>query len=87
MEDYELFLRLARRYRLAVLPESLTCCEYSSGGLSVSGRRRQQRERLKLQLQYFDPLSPYSLLGIARTLFAMLIPHAAVYRLKRAYFC
>ena len=53
-EDYEMFLRLSRRCELAVLPEVLTYCEYSRQGFSVSGRRRQQKERLKLQFRYFD---------------------------------
>jgi glycosyltransferase involved in cell wall biosynthesis len=81
-EDYELFLRMAKRYRLAVLPEVLTQCEYSFGGLSIVGRHRQQQERLKLQLSYFDLASVYSFYGIIRTLVAMLVPHAAVYRFK-----
>jgi glycosyltransferase involved in cell wall biosynthesis len=85
-EDYELFLRLARRYTLAVLPAVLTRCEYSFNGLSIAGRHRQQRERLKLQLRYFDPACPFSFYGIARTLAAMLVPHSAVFRLKRARF-
>ncbi len=81
-EDYELFLRMARRYSLAVLPEVLTRCEYSLSGLSVGGRRRQQWERVKLQLRYFDAASPFSFYGVARTLVAMLVPHRAVYRWK-----
>ncbi|HEV2199832.1 MAG TPA: glycosyltransferase [Bryobacteraceae bacterium] len=83
-EDYELFLRMAKRYTLAVLPEVLTRCEYSRGGLSVARRRRQQRERLTLQWLYFDRRSPYSFLGVARTLAAMLVPHRAVFWWKRA---
>ncbi len=85
VEDHELFLRIAKRYELAVLPDALTRCEYSLGGLSVAGRRRQQRERLKLQVRHFDRTSVHSFFGIARTLLAMLIPHAAVYRFKRAH--
>jgi glycosyltransferase involved in cell wall biosynthesis len=81
-EDYELFLRMAPRYQLAVLPKTLTRCEYSLHGLTVAGRRRQQRERLKLQLGHFDPGSPYSFYGVARTLVAMLTPHAFVFRLR-----
>jgi len=84
-EDYELFLRLSRAHTLAVLPEVLTSMEYSPSGLSVAGRRRQQRTRLRLQLRYFDPLSPYSFWGVARTLLAMLAPQAAVLRFKRAH--
>ena len=84
-EDYELFLRMSRRYTLAVMPEVLTRCEYSLAGLTVTGRRRQQQERLKLQLRYFDFASPYSFYGVARTLVAMVVPHAAVLRMKSAY--
>ena len=84
-EDYELFLRMSRRYTLAVLPEVLTRCEYSLTGLTVTGRRRQQQERLKLQLQYFDYRSLYSFYGVARTLLSMVVPHGAVLRWKSAY--
>jgi len=84
-EDYELFLRMSRLYTLAVLPEVLTRCEYSLTGLTVTGRRRQQQERLQLQLQYFDLVSPYSFYGVARTLLAMTVPHGAVLRMKSAY--
>jgi glycosyltransferase involved in cell wall biosynthesis len=84
-EDYELFLRLSRDHTLAVLPAVLTYCEYSPSGLSVAGRRRQQRERLKLQLRYFDPASWHSFVGVARTIVAMLTPQAIVLRFKRAF--
>jgi glycosyltransferase involved in cell wall biosynthesis len=84
-EDYELFLRLAQRYTLAVLPEVLTCVEYSLTGLSVAGRRCQQWQRLRLQLRYFDPTSPSSFYGIARTLLTMAVPHHSALQLKRAY--
>jgi glycosyltransferase involved in cell wall biosynthesis len=84
-EDYELFLRMSRRYTLAVLPEVLTHCEYSLTGLTVTGRRRQQQERLKLQLRYFTCASRHSFYGVARTLLAMVVPHETVLRIKRAH--
>lgn len=84
-EDYDLFLRIARHYQLAVLPNVLTRCEYTVTGLSIAGRARQQLSRLGLQLRHFDAASVYSFAGIARTLIAMLVPHGAVYRLKRAF--
>ena len=82
-EDYDLFLRMAKRYKLAVLPKVLTRCEYSRAGLSVAHRRRQQRERLILQWLYFDRGSPRSFYGLARTLVAMLVPHQLVFWWKR----
>ena len=53
-EDYELFLRMSRRSTLSGAARSAYSCEYSLTGLTVTGRRRQQQERLKLQLRYFD---------------------------------
>ena len=84
-EDYELFLRLGKQYKLAVIPEVLTWCEYSPQGISLQGRRIQQIQRLKLQLRYFDPLSPFSFYGIARTLIGMATPQQVVLRFKQAY--
>jgi len=83
-EDYELFLRLARLHRIAILPEVLTYLDYSPSGISIAGRREQQRQRLRLQLRYFDPACAHSFYGIARTLAAMLAPGSTVLRWKRA---
>jgi glycosyltransferase involved in cell wall biosynthesis len=85
-EDYELFLRMSRSYELAVIPEMLTSCEYALDGLSIAGRRSQQRSRLRLQLGYFDPVSWHSYYGVARTLVAMVAPHTPTLRLKLAFF-
>jgi glycosyltransferase involved in cell wall biosynthesis len=84
-EDYELFLRFAQHYTLAVLPEVLTQMEYSLTGLSIAGRRRQHWQRLRLQLRYFDPASPYSFWGVGRTLLTMALPHDIALQFKRAY--
>lgn len=83
-EDYELFLRLARRYELAIVPEMLTQCEYAIDGLSIAGRRGQQRARLRLQLRYFDALCPHSYYGVVRTLLAMVVPHKLTLDIKVA---
>ncbi|HEV8148169.1 MAG TPA: glycosyltransferase, partial [Bryobacteraceae bacterium] len=85
-EDYELFLRLSKRFELAIIPEVLTRCEYSPNGISIAGRRRQQRQRLKLQLRYFDPQTPYSYFGVVRTLVAFALPKNTVLQFKRLCF-
>ena len=84
-EDYELFLRLGTRSKLAVLPEVLTRCEYNVGGLSVTRRRTQQIYRLKLQIRYFDPWALASYYGVLRTLAALAVPHSFVFYWKRRY--
>jgi len=84
-EDYELFLRIAERYDLAVIPEVLTKCKYDTRGISVSLRHRQQRERLRVQMKYFNGVCPASYLGLLRTLLAMITPHAVVRWYKQRY--
>jgi len=85
-EDYDLFLRMIRASEAAILPLPLTSCEYNLAGISVQQRRRQQRERLSLQVRYFQPLHWPCYYGIARTCFAMAIPHGPVLRFKRTFF-
>lgn len=85
-EDYDLFLRMIRASEAAIIPLPLTSCEYNLAGISVKRRRRQQRERLSLQLSYFQPLQWSSYYGIARTCFAMTIPHGLVLQFKRTFF-
>ncbi len=85
-EDYDLFLRMIRVSDGAVLPLALTKCEYNFAGISVRRRRKQQRERLKLQMSYFAANNWAAYYGIARTCLALLIPHGPVFRLKRAFF-
>ena len=85
-EDYDLFLRMIRASEAAIIPLPLTSCEYNLAGISVQQRRRQQRERLSLQVRYFQPLHWPCYYGIARTCFAMAIPHGPVLRFKRTFF-
>lgn len=82
-EDYDLFRRMIRVCKATVLPEALTRCEYNLAGLSILKRGRQQRRRLKLQLKYFQAGDWMSYFGVARTCFAMLVPHALVLAFKR----
>lgn len=85
-EDYDMFLRMIRVAEAAILPLPLTRCEYNLAGISIARRRRQQRERLSLQFQYFQLLDWASYYGIVRTLAALLTPHGPVLRFKRAVF-
>lgn len=86
-EDYDLFRRMMRISKATILPEVLTRCEYNLAGISVSRRGRQQRERLNLQLKYFQRDDWMSYYGVARTCVAMLTPHRAVLAVKRVGLC
>lgn len=82
-EDYELFFRLMNIGQAASIPESLTTCHLSSGGLSAQRRRKQLLSRLRIQFRFFRPMLIESYLGICMTLLLMLTPTVLVTRIKR----
>jgi len=81
-EDYELLRRMAGRFKFENLPEFLLDYTISMSGVSVSRRRRQLLDRLRIQAKYFDPRRPNAWLGILRTvaLFALPRSFVAAYR-------
>ena len=82
-EDYELFWRIARRFRVANIPETLVTTRFDSAGISVTRRVRQLRSRLRIQLAFFRAGEPLSYVGVAKTLALMSVPYGVIVRLKR----
>ena len=83
-EDLELFWRIARRHRVANLPETLLVTRFDPLGVSIRRRRRQLASTLRIQLRYFDPTGWESYFGIAKTLGRFLVPYAWLVAGKRA---
>jgi len=52
-EDYELWMRLAIKYKIFILPEVLTKYEFSTSSLSYKYAVRQQLNVIKLKFKYF----------------------------------
>ncbi|TKW61411.1 MAG: glycosyltransferase [Blastochloris viridis] len=82
-EDYEIIRRFAKYAKLANLSEYLIDYRISSGGISLSKRRQQLNTRLKVQKEFFEPLSIHSWLGILKTLILYSVPMSALQRLKK----
>jgi len=84
-EDYEMLRRIAARFELANLPECLLDYSISMSGVSMSRRRRQLFDRLRIQAKYFDPWRLNAWLGMARTLALFAVPRSvlAAYRVDR----
>jgi glycosyltransferase involved in cell wall biosynthesis len=81
-EDYELWLRLARSWKLANLDRVFVRKEKAR--FSITGRRfRPAFTRLRIQLDHFTPWSVHAYLGVLRSLFALLLSHDAVLRIRR----
>jgi glycosyltransferase involved in cell wall biosynthesis len=82
-EDYDLFVRIGRRYRLANLPQVLTTYIVSSRGITSSKRNRTLVSRLKIQLRDFSWVDPHAYLGVVRTVTFMAIPFRTLTAAKR----
>ena len=82
-EDYELFFRLMRRYRVANLGEAVVVYQVNPRGISLQRRRAQLLSRLRVQLENFDPGLKESWLGVVKTLALLLTPWSVVQGLKR----
>jgi GT2 family glycosyltransferase len=81
-EDYELFRRIAAQYDLANLPEVLLDVRESVQGISLSRRRRQLFDRMRIQIRYFAPLQWRAWLGIAKTVLLFAVPRTIIAPIK-----
>jgi len=81
-EDYEFFMRIARRFPVANIPEMLHTQRFHNGSISVRKRRRQLRTKLRIQLEYFRLGEPLSYFGVAKTLALMSLPYSSVVAIK-----
>jgi len=68
-EDYELWRRLGRKYKLANLPEVFLYKEIRPS--QITARRFRSATRLRVQLRYFEPQALGAYLGVLRTLVAL----------------
>ncbi|MFV0294113.1 MAG: glycosyltransferase [Paracoccus sp. (in: a-proteobacteria)] len=73
-EDYELFMRMSRHFRIANIPEVLTQYIVSETGTTAARRKHNLVSRLRIQRDNFDWTDPHAYLGIARTVIFMAIP-------------
>jgi len=81
-EDYEFMRRAVERTVVANVPDYLIDYRISTGGISVSKRKRQLLDRLKIQFKYLDPLQWRAWAGVVKTLMLFAIPRSIVTTLK-----
>jgi glycosyltransferase involved in cell wall biosynthesis len=73
-EDFEMFLRIAQRHEVGVVPEPLIVYVVRRGGISGRGARTQAFSRLRIQLRYFAWTYWVSYYGVLRTIGTLLLP-------------
>jgi glycosyltransferase involved in cell wall biosynthesis len=72
-EDYDLFMRIAAKFPIGVVPETLVICPRTANGISTVKARTQLISRLRIQARHFDRTSPSAYLGVLRTLAALML--------------
>lgn len=82
-EDYELFFRLTKRYKVANLPDVVLTYHVNPRGISLTKRRRQILSRIKVMLKYFEPRYKESWLGLMKSIILLAVPVPVVQFLKR----
>ena len=82
-EDYELVRRLAQGHKVANLPDYLIDYTLSLKGISLSKRKTQLTNRLKIQWTYRCWTSPHFYAGILKTLALWYIPVPLITALKK----
>ena len=55
-EDYEFFFRISKKFRVSNIDEVLIKKEINPNSISLSKRKVQLKSRLRIQLNYFNPL-------------------------------
>lgn len=81
-EDYEFMRRVCPQIQLANLPDYLLDYRITSTGISVSKRRRQLLDRLRIQLAFFEPLEWRAWAGALITIALFVMPMKWVTALK-----
>ncbi len=79
-EDYDLWMRLGKKYELANLNEVFLLVEVRQGSIT-SRRQRLVLSRLRLLAMHFDPWSPHSYLGVLANVASLLAPRTVALRL------
>jgi cellulose synthase/poly-beta-1,6-N-acetylglucosamine synthase-like glycosyltransferase len=83
-EDYELFWRVARRFRCENIPEVLVTCVETAQSLMHRRRTAAARIRLRVQWQQFAWTRVDCWLGLARSLALFAVPAQTLDTLKKA---
>lgn len=83
VEDYELFFRIAKSYKTANLDYVVVEVYWNPKGISLTKRRKQVWNRLRVMMRFFELRRKESWLGLLKNLLLLVIPVPWVQALKR----
>lgn len=81
-EDYEMFLRIASRHEVGVVPETLLVYIVRKASITGKKARVQAMSRLRIQFRYFKWNDWFHYYGVLRTGALLLVPHGVKNALK-----
>jgi len=84
-EDYEILLRIAKRHKIGVVPDTLVTCTFRQNGISGRKAHVQLVSRFRLQMRYFSWRSPRAYYGLLRTFALLFLPASVRLHLKRHF--
>jgi len=84
-EDFALFFKVTRRFKVANIPEYLVTTFVTPDGISLGLRNQQLRSRLRIILDNFD-FSFWAFYGLTRNLILWFIPPSLLQNLKSRLF-
>jgi len=84
VEDYAFFMKIADKYKTAILPEFLVTCEINPQGISISRRREQLNGRAKV-IRAFGKDPVYLKLGLLRLWLLKQIPYGWILQWKHFF--
>jgi glycosyltransferase involved in cell wall biosynthesis len=80
-EDFALFFKVTRQFKVANIPEYLVRTFVTPGGISLGWRSRQLKSRLRIILDNFD-FSFWAFYGLMRNLILWFLPVSFIQNLK-----
>ncbi|MBK5348374.1 MULTISPECIES: glycosyltransferase [unclassified Bacillus (in: firmicutes)] len=81
-EDYEFFFRISKKFSVSNIDEVLIKKEINPNSISLSKRKVQLKSRLRIQLNYFNPLLIKSYIGVLKSLLLLIVPNKLVMKIK-----
>jgi hypothetical protein len=81
-EDYAYFFEFVKRYKVANINKTLVQIEINQNGISITRRKYQVRNRLKIMIKHFY-FGFWPIYGFLRSLILYIIPYSVILRIKK----
>jgi hypothetical protein len=81
-EDYAYFFEFVERYEVANINIELVQIEINPNGISISSRKSQIKNRLKIMIKHFY-FGFWPIYGFLRSLILYLLPYSIIFKIKK----